>query len=325
MLIKNQINGLFCKLLLLFGIVSIFDFTIGKTLEHFYFSQTSGNLYRTTYSLDSTKADILIFGSSRANHHYDTQVIADSLGMSCYNTGRDGNFLLYNYAIFKTIVNRYTPKIVILDVNKNELSSNATEYERLSALLPYKNRNSAIEQTISLKGPYEKIKCLSKIYPYNSMLLTIAIGNTKLNQKRHKDVNGYIPLNGFWNHKNNEPSEPDDFKKIDKNKDKAIREIIEDCRAKGIRLLLVHSPILVQSMRSNSIDPIQEIANTYKVEFLDFSSNADFSNNNRLFVNPTHLNAIGAKHFSEILVEYLLKNPSFPSNSFYKRHDYSVN
>ena len=95
-------------------VILILDFLIGKSLEYFYFKQKSGLQYRTTYSIDSTRAEILVFGSSRANHHYVPEVFEDSLKMSFYNTGRDGNRLLYNFAVFSSILKRDTPKIVIL-------------------------------------------------------------------------------------------------------------------------------------------------------------------------------------------------------------------
>ena len=248
--------------MLLTGIIFIFDFAIGKTLEHFYFTQASGPFYRTTYSMDSTRADILIFGSSRANHHYDPRVFENSLRMSCYNNGRDGNFLLYNYAVFKTVIERYTPQIVIFDVDRNELSSTADDYERLSSLLPYKNRNSAVDQTIALRGPYEKVKCLSNIYPYNSLLLTIAIGNTEMNKERKPDIKGYVPISGTWN-------------------------------------------ITSAGIDSN---PIRQIANANKVEYLDYSSDTTYLNNHNYFSDPAHLNENGARLFSGTLAAYLQKS-----------------
>ena len=50
-----------------FLIVFAGDFLIGKTLKYFYFKASSGLFQRTTYSIEKTEADILIFGSSRAN------------------------------------------------------------------------------------------------------------------------------------------------------------------------------------------------------------------------------------------------------------------
>jgi hypothetical protein len=302
--IKYQIIRLLYKGLILLGIVFLFDFAIGKTLEHFYFTQASGPFYRTTYSLDSTNADILIFGSSRANHHYDPRVFEDSLGMTCYNTGRDGNFLLYNFAVFKTVIARYTPKIVIFDVNRNELSSTADDYERLSSLLPYKNQNSTIDQMIALRGPYEKIKCLSQIYPYNSLLLTIAIGNTRMNRDRQSDINGFVPVKGIWN----QPIADIDstaLNKIDPNKEKALKEIINDCKSKGIRLLLVNSPAFLKSIASSDVNPIRQIAETGKVEFLDYSTDTAYLNNHNYFFDPLHLNDNGATMFSKALAAYL--------------------
>jgi hypothetical protein len=307
---KHPVIRLVYKVFLLLGILYLFDFAIGKTLKHFYFTQTSGAFYRTTYSMDSTFAEILIFGSSRANHHYDPRIFEDSLGMSCYNTGRDGNFLLYNYAVFKTVTERYKPKIVIFDIDRNELSSTADDYERLSSLLPYYNRNSAINHMISLKSPFEKIKCLSKIYPYNSLLLSIAIGNTEMNKERKSDINGFVPINGIWNN-TIAAIESNASNSIDSNKELALKEIINDCKIKGIRLLLVNSPAFIRSMSADNENPIKQIAGTNNVEYIDYSSDTAFLNHHNYFFDPTHLNDNGAKKFSESLVEYCQKVKSF--------------
>src|SRR5574338_1233267 len=87
---------LFSFLIILF----LLDLAVGSLLKHFYFKQGSGLLYRTTYAMDSTRADILIFVSSTANHHYVPALFEDQLHLSCYNSGRDGNSILYSYAVF---------------------------------------------------------------------------------------------------------------------------------------------------------------------------------------------------------------------------------
>lgn len=40
------------------------DFIIGMGLKMMYFNQQSGLLYRTTYSIEKTTSDLVIFGSS---------------------------------------------------------------------------------------------------------------------------------------------------------------------------------------------------------------------------------------------------------------------
>jgi hypothetical protein len=165
-------------------VVFVIDFSIGKTLRYYYFKETSGLHYRTTYSMEKTEAELLVLGSSRANHHYVPEIFEDELKMSFYNTGRDGSRLLYNYAVFRSILKRYTPKIIILDIGFDELYSDAEEYARLSPLLPYYKNHPEIRDLIEKRSSFEKIKLLSNIYPFNSSLLAIAMGNLEVNKKR---------------------------------------------------------------------------------------------------------------------------------------------
>ena len=102
-------------------IVFLLDFSIGKTLRYFYFKQKCGRQYRATYAIEKTTADVLIFGSSRAYHHYVPGIIEDKMQQSCYNTGSPGQSLLFNYATLKAILKRYSPKLIVLDVVPGDL------------------------------------------------------------------------------------------------------------------------------------------------------------------------------------------------------------
>jgi hypothetical protein len=107
---RNVYLRFIARVLFVFIIVMIMDFGIGRVLKAFYFKQTSGIDYRTTYSIDKTRADVLIFGSSTAIHDYIPGTIEKRLNLSTYNVGRDGISILYDYAVLKTILKRYTPK-----------------------------------------------------------------------------------------------------------------------------------------------------------------------------------------------------------------------
>ena len=74
------------------------------------------NQTNTAQALFSRTADILILGSSRANHSFDCKVLEDSLGMSCYNAGRDGQNMAYDAMVFFSYMERHKPKMVILDI-----------------------------------------------------------------------------------------------------------------------------------------------------------------------------------------------------------------
>jgi hypothetical protein len=287
--------------------VYIFDSIIGNTIRFFYFKETSGLHFRTTYSIDSTTADLLIFGSSRANHHYVPNIFEDSIKMSYYNTGRDGNSIIYSYAVFKAIIKRYHPKIVILDIMPEDFIFDKSNYDRLSSLLPYYKGHPEIRKIIQLKSPYERLKLVSSIYPFNSELLTIAIGNVKSNQQRKPDIKGFIPLENVMVEdsllvENNPISE------IDTNKLNALNSIITFCRSNKIQIYIINSPKFAIVMNSSAHDKIKQITNENKIPFWDFSNNLLFLKHPEYFQDKLHLNKIGAMEFSKLVVSIIKPN-----------------
>src|ERR1022692_3882494 len=250
------------KLILFLVILFALDSVIGGMLKHFYFRQESGFLYRTTYALDSTKAEILIFGSSTANHHYRPVTFERRLNMSCYNTGRDGNTIFYNYAVLKSVLKRYTPKMAILDFNDRDFMKDQDSYDRMASLLPYYDNNPELRSLIFLKSPFEKYKLISKIYPYNSLLFSIGIGNTKFNKSREiaTDENGFVPLSGDW-------KEPLTTKlasikyELDTFKINIFKSFIKDCIHSKIKLYIFISPKFIKfEYEDQSIMMIKNIA-----------------------------------------------------------------
>src|ERR1700744_3385387 len=113
------------------------DWIVGACLKYLYKHQTSGFQYRTSYSIDSTKADYVVLGSSRASHHYDPHVFEQKLNASFYNGGRDAQGIFYSCAVASAIINRYTPKCIIIDVRPGDFSGD--DEGKLAPLLPYHN------------------------------------------------------------------------------------------------------------------------------------------------------------------------------------------
>src|SRR3954453_24206010 len=63
----------------------ILDFIVGSVFKYMYNKQSSGWEYRTKYSVEDTKADILIFGASRAQQQYNPLFFEERLKKTCYN------------------------------------------------------------------------------------------------------------------------------------------------------------------------------------------------------------------------------------------------
>ena len=289
------------------AVVFVFDFGIGKALRYFYFKETAGLHFRTTYSMETTDADILVFGSSRANHHYVPEVFENSLKMSFYNTGRDANGIFFQTAVLISVLKRYTPKVIILDY-AGGFKKGDDAYDKLSSLLPYYRTHKEIRNIIELKSKFERIKLISEIYPFNSQILTIAIGNLEINKKRRPDDKGYVPLYKEWNTKIDSIEtfkgySRDSDNLIDSNKLIAFRTFVNIAKKSGANVFVVYSPVFRKFNKSEEIDICNDVCFYENVTFLDFSKDTLFLNNNHLFQDVGHLNHNGALIFSKLIVD----------------------
>lgn len=299
-----MLKKIIINIAVVFAIVFALDFVIGRAIRFFYFKETSGLHFRTTYSIEKTTADILVFGSSRANHHYVPEVFEDSLKISFYNTGRDGNNIIYQTAILKSILNRYTPKMIICDY---AWGFEKGEIDRISSLLPYYRLHKEIRKFVELKSPFEKVKLLSEIYPFNSQILTIAIGNMEINKKRSRDDKGYIALFEEW--QDEIDSIPNDkIYELDSNKISYFREFISVAKESGAMVYIVYSPIFQKYDKNQEIDICKNICKSENVPTLDFSRDTLFLQNKQLFYDIEHLNHKGALIFSNLVVEKIKPN-----------------
>lgn len=285
---------------------ALFDFVLGSFLSKLYFKQTSGWEYRTKYSVEDTKADILVFGASRAQQQYNSVFFEERLHQTCYNLGRDGEPIFYYYAVLRSVLKRYTPKMIILDIENGVFREEQSSYDRISVLLPFYKNHPEMHSIIELKGPFEKFKLKSAVYPYNSMLFKIAMGNTEINKKRNVDIKGYVPLTGVLD----EPIRTvilSNKYAIDSIKVNLYQSFINDCQQAKIKLYIVCSPYFINSIGSDtSMVLAKEIAKINNIDFFDFSNDELFLNNSKLFDDTVHVNVDGSKIFSNKLIDSII-------------------
>lgn len=304
---KNEILLTFQRISILILLVFSMDFLIGSGLEWLYFRQKTGTSARITFGIDSTRADLLILGSSGATHHYVPSVFKEVLNLSTYNAGKDGIDVLYTNAILKIILKRYSPKIIILNVTPYEFT-NYAGYERLSVLLPYCFRHPELKEILYLRGNSERLKIISHTYPYNSSFLTILKGVFYTNPDTIID-NGYVAL----------------FKKIDPVQSKvqaiahyidldpirinAMNEILELCKKKGISFYLSMSPIYYYNNEGSVVlKKIEEISGKAEIPFLNLVNDNRFKGETNLFQDNGHMNHLGAVEYSNIVADYILED-----------------
>lgn len=294
------------KFFILLFIVFIFDFFIGSALRYLYFKQQNGYQFRTTYSLEKTNADILIFGSSRANHHYNSEIFENRFKMSCYNVGRDGSGIFYHTAILKGILKRYTPKIIILDIRRWEFVRQDLNYDRIALLLPYYKSHPEIQPIVELKSKYEKYKLLSGIYPFNSSIFSILVGNLK--RKGTTEIKGYLPITETLTVVPTPVKKGVSDETIDTTQVAIYETFIKDCVEAGVELHIFCSPYFSDDKEQDqSIELEKTIAEKYNIPYHDYSNEPAFLNKLPLFADYSHLNKEGAQIFTNIIIDSVEK------------------
>ena len=298
---KIKDNYLF-KLAIIIGVIILLDVGIGFILRKVYFSQIQGVDYRTTYVMEENTSDVLVLGASSGNHHYHPEEFRE-LGYSFYNGGCDGNFIFYYYALLKATLERYTPKLVILDLGDEDFYESPTTYDRITTLLPYYRTHPEIREIVHMKSRWERIKLLSNIYPFNSKAISSLTGWLDLNKKKERETmrKGYVPLNNTWNRP---PVDQVDDRPIDTVKVNLVRRFIDDCQANDVDLILVTSPSYRNIDRKMKyVTLLEEIAAEEDVPFWDYSTDTYFTENPGYFFDYMHLNDEGARVFSGMIVD----------------------
>ncbi|MFH1119619.1 MAG: hypothetical protein V1775_07325 [Bacteroidota bacterium] len=294
-----MVKRIIINILLLTATVFVLDFVIGRTLRYYYFLEESGIHYRTAYSINTTTAEFLILGSSRATHHYVPDVFEECTGMSFYNTGRQGTGIFHQLAVLTAILKRYKPKVIILDY-AGDFRLGDNTYARLSSLLPYYREHEELRWIVHLKSPWEKIKLLSEIYPFSSQVQQIILGNLEFNKIKEKDDRGYVPLNARWQADIDSVDNLPEFG-LDTLKIKAFRQLIRMAKGAGARVFIVRSPVFCKTTWNDDVEICIEQSKAEGVPFWDFSQDTLFLNHKHLFKDPGHLNHEGALIFSRII------------------------
>ncbi len=304
----------FKKLVLFLVIVISSDRILGWCMKELYFSQKTGQFADITYAIDSARQDIIIFGSSRAYHHYSTSILSQQLSRTCYNTGMDAQMIPFSCAMQEAILSRYQPELIIFDISPWEINEGSEKYEKLAALSPYITHHPELLKYTDLIGPWENFKLNSKVYPYNSSLF-ISLYNT-IAVDENKSANGYVPLTRVMSGKEmllnkvkidaEAKKEQEQQKKYDQQAIQLYKDFLNRVDSAGIKTFVVISPALYKStFNQETIEKLKSITNTHiMVTFLDFSLDPVFIEKPDLFSDIFHLNKKGAEIFTGKIVPY---------------------
>ena len=288
---RKRINFILIILLILVGC----DWLIGAVSKDAIRNvrDVGVNQTNSAQALFSREADVLILGSSRANHSFDCSILEKELVLTCYNAGRDGMNIMYDGMIFFSYIERHVPKLVILDLTVPMLDNSWNETWR--DMICFYGMSNPLDDIIdSLASPIERLQLQSNIYRYNKTwewLLKAQIG------EEQSALDGYRPMPVHEDHPNKTQVAKGAFIADNGNID-MLNKIANSCRDKGIRLILTYSPSLTIE-KGNFPQFMADYGKKHQIPVFSWNGDSHFIDKPEWFYDMTHLNEDGAKAFTE--------------------------
>ena len=291
------------KLGLLFALILVADIGLGGALGYLANHAKGGFTQRDAYICNRLETDFLLMGSSRCVRHYNPQIITDSLGLSCYNTGQMGNGIILNYGRLRMMDERQKPKVVVYDINPEfDLLVGEDNHRYLQWLKQHYDREG-IDEIFESVDKTEKYKMCSQMYRYNSRIIELL--TDYLHPISNARSNGFSPLKGEIDKtKIRAISKEKKMPKVDSVKLEYINKLIDELEES--KLYFVVSPTWY-GMDSIQFKPIMDLCKDRGVPFIDFSNNPKYVHHDEYFKNGSHMNERGADEFTKELIGCLKK------------------
>ena len=288
------------KIAILFIITAICDILFGKGMDYVVNHIEVGGQGRDNYICNTAEEDILIFGSSRAVHHYNSSMLEDSLGLTCYNCGDDGNGIILSYGRLLMAKERHQPKIIIQDVATG-FDIDKNDNNKYLGWLKARYDREGIAEIFDMVNPEEQYKMLSQMYRYNSKYLqNLFVYATGISF--NTGIKGFRPITGEMDTMKIRKTPQTQIEEIDSVKLEFVKKFI--AAADNSQLYFVVSPVWY-GKNSDETAPIREICQQENIPFIDFSNDPKYVHNNQYFKDGTHLNARGADEFTKDLIKIL--------------------
>lgn len=309
MQISENMKNFLHKVFVFFVLICVIDVSFGFIMRYVNNHTDCDEIGKDNYISNSLNSEILVFGSSRAHHHYNTVMMADSLGLTCFNCGEDGYGIILAYGRLLMILNRYVPKMIIYDVTPAfdflEYGDNSKHLYRLKNFYG----QNGIDSIFYDVDPREKIKMKSSMYQHNSSYLR-NLASFLLNTPSQTTLNGFDPLFGAMDTLKiaNIDVEYDskDGYVIDSLKLKYLNKFIDKAISNNIKVVFVASPVWY-GQDSLVLKPVKEICASKDIVLLDYTNDIKYVHSNALFKDGKHLNALGADSFTIELINELKK------------------
>lgn len=314
--LKNKFAAVFLFIVLFI----VGDRCLFLVLDYAFWRTTTGETTGGIVNrLRQEKADIIIFGSSRAVTHYDSQALSSRLNMSVYNAGCNGVGLHYVRGVVDLSLKQNKPILAIINIDIGSYYNFTWDLSNAKSLAPFMDKSDVIREMLCSEKNMETLRYSLLTYRFNGKPLAIVKNLFVADQT----IAGFTPLYGFLNPEKAIPLNPEnsaDLPEIDSRMMDLMKKIISQLRESGVHTVLVVSPLwrrdgMIEHKRKAILQEVRELAEEEQTPFLAVTiENTPVFQRSELFKDPRHLNAEGARLFSEIVAE---KIASLMANQFH--------
>ena len=295
------------KVVLFFVIAAVLDVIFGWGFDLLRGKARGGQTHKNEYIANDCVDDILILGSSKADHHYVPSVFEDSLGLSCYNAGEMGCGIIPAYIRYKMVSERQKPQIILYEVTPQYDYLEAESYTHyLGAMRQYANRDNVRNVYLDFSDELERLRLLSKMYCNNSKVV-MNIKDILGTQDKWK---GYEPLYGTIDTckiKISGGARKNTDRVVDSLKLSYFIKLIEETNNNGIPIVFFISPTYTGAIDKTLYSVAFDLCNEYDIPIIDNSECELFVGKTEFFQDFTHLNHKGALCYTQYVIPQIKK------------------
>ncbi len=297
---------LFLKGLLFMALFFILDVAFGFVMSKLADSAFERNphLYETRNTVDKVETEVVCIGASNVKFAYVTSILEDELNLSVYNCGKDAKTVYYQTTMINSILDRYTPKVILWGLQADFLFATKEEFQEWDApeiRKCFTNKNCY--EILSKYAKKETVKLFLNSYRYNSELYSLIESNTT--PRTIYNNGGYEPLNGKMDsnavRKQFVRTETPILDAVD-----YFDRTLKRCKEKGILVVGIFSPTYnLPQYHSPAFNTMVETLNKYDYCLIeDFFVNDNLAKP-ELFRDASHVNDSGAHIFTRMLAQRL--------------------
>ena len=265
-------------------------------------------------------AQVLITGSSRAQTHYDSRLLAEQLGRSVYNIGLNGSQTDMQLARLKTYLrHNQPPQWVIHNLDAFAFQVSRGEVYDPGQYVPYLDEPD-LYAALARVGPAIWKSRHLPLYGYAAADMRfgwlLGLRHWVAGERSDTLIDGFKPRHSAWT------GEFDRFQAANPNGVRVpieaegvaqFEELLALCARHRIGVVLSYSPEYhpVQAMTLNRAEVFARfdaMARRHGAVLLDFSA-SPIASRSDYFYNSQHLNAEGARAFTNELAKRLKAGP----------------